>query len=69
MKTNLSLNQEAQLNDLISETILKALYEDGICEPDMSDIAKDSCVYDEVYSERNEMLVNKAIAYIKNNLH
>jgi len=69
MRNDLSLNQEAQLNELISETILKALYEDGICEPDMSDTAKDSCIYDEVYSERNEMLVNKAIAYIKNNLN
>ena len=69
MKTKLTLNSEAQLNDLISETIMKALYEDGICEPDMSDLDKDSTVYDEVYTDRQEMLVNQAIVYIKNNLH
>ena len=67
--TKLTLNSEAQLNDLISETIMKALYEDGICEPDMSDLDKDSTVYDEVYTDRQEMLVNQAIVYIKNNLH
>lgn len=67
--TKLTLNSEAQLNDLINETILKALYEDGICEPDMSDLDKDSSIYDEVYSERQELLVNQAIVYIKNNLN
>ena len=67
--TKLTLNSEAQLNDLISETIMKALYEDGICEPDMSDLDKDSTIYDEVYTERQEMLVSQAIVYIKNNLH
>lgn len=69
MTTTLTLNSESELNNLISETIMPALYEDGICEPDMSDIDEDSETYDDVYSDRQELLVNQAIAYIKNNLN
>lgn len=68
MNTRLTLDQEARLNDLISETLLPALQED-ICIPDMSDIKDDSDIYDEVYCERAELLMNQAVAYLKNNLN
>lgn len=68
MNTRLRLDQEARLNDLISETLLPALQED-ICIPDMSDIKDDSDIYDEVYCERAELLMNQAVTYLKNNLH
>ena len=68
MKTKLTLDQEEQINNLILETILPALQED-VCIPDMSDIKEDSDVYDEVWCERIEILMNQAVAYLKNNLH
>ena len=69
MKTTLTQDQMEQLNSLIEETIVPALLEDGICEPDMSDVDKDSNVYDEVYEERTTNLYVEAIKYINNNLN
>lgn len=69
MKTKLTLDQEARLNDLITQTILPALEED-ICIPDMSDIEGEfPTIYDETYDERVDILVNQALAYLRNNLH
>ena len=66
MKTKLSAEQLKQLDDLIEHTILPALYEDGICEPDMSDIEDDENDY--VYEDRKNVLYVEALNYLKNNL-
>jgi hypothetical protein len=69
MKTKLTLAQEAQLNNLIEQTILPALQED-VCIPDMSDIEEEFPeTYDETYTERVDILMSQAFTYIKNNLH
>ena len=69
MKTKLSDEQKQQIDDLISETILPALYEDGICEPDMSDMDEDHPTYDDVHQDRMNVLTIEALTYIKNNLN
>lgn len=69
MKTKLTQDQIDQLDNLISYTILPALYEDGICEPDMSDVAVDSEGYEDCHADRQLTLILEAITYIKNNLH
>ena len=70
MKTKLSEAQKQQIDDLIANTILPALTDDGICEPDMSDIEEEfPATYDETYSERVDILMNEALVYLKNNLH
>ena len=67
MKTpQLSDKQIEQLDNLIEFTILQALYEDGICDPDMSDVKDED--YDDVYQNRKEALYNQALTYLKNNL-
>jgi len=66
MKTKLSTEQLKQLDDLIAETILPALYEDGICEPDMSDVEDNE--NDDVYEDRKNVLYTEALNYLKNNL-
>ena len=67
--TKLTDAQKQQINDLISETILPALYEDGICEPDMSDTKEDHPTYDDVHQDRMNVLIIEALNYLKNNLH
>ena len=69
MKTKLSDEQKQQIDDLISETILPALYEDGICEPDMSDVDEDHPTYDDVHQDRMNVLIIEALNYLKNNLN
>lgn len=69
MKTKLTDAQKQQIDDLISETILPALYEDGICEPDMSDVKEDHPTYDDVHQDRMSVLTIEALNYLKNNLH
>ena len=70
MKTKLSTDQLEQLDNLITETILPALVEDGICEPDMSDAKNlDSDEYDNLYQDRLQVLYVEALNYLKNNLH
>ena len=64
----LTEEQIEQLDNLIHETILPALREDGICEPDMSDIHEDEPVYDNVWLDRSEKLIEEAIAYLKENI-
>ena len=70
MKTKLSAEQIKQLDNLIEQTILPALVEDGICEPDMSDAKNlDSDEYDNLYQDRLQVLYVEALTYLKNNLH
>ena len=61
-------DQIEQLQNLIEETILPALSEDGICDPDMSDIDEEDPTYDAVWCDRHEALVDAAVKYLKNNL-
>ena len=67
MKTKLTHEQLEQLDNLIAETILPALYEDGICEPDMEDVEDNE--NDDVYEDRKNVLYVEALNYLKNNLH
>ena len=68
--TKLTDTQKQQIDDLIEHTILPALVEDGICEPDMSDAKKlDSEEYDNLYQDRLQVLYVEALNYLKNNLH
>ena len=67
-KPKLSEEQIEQLTSLIDETILGALFEDGICEPDMSDMKEEDPNYDETWEERANVLHAQAIQFIKNNL-
>jgi hypothetical protein len=64
----LTEEQLEQLQSLIEETILTALSEDGICEPDMSDVEKNHVAYDNVWCDRHEELMEQAIKYLKNNM-
>jgi hypothetical protein len=68
MKTKLTLDQEARLNDLITQTILPALYED-ICIADMSDVAKSNSDWEDICEDRMNVLYVEALNYLKNNLH
>ena len=69
MKTTLSNQQIDKLHSLIYETIMPALYEDGIIEPDMSDVKLDdeSDEFHEEYTDRQTELLFQAIEYIKKN--
>lgn len=72
MKTKLADEQIKQLDDLIANTILPALYEDGICEPDMGDVEEideEETRYDDVYEDRKNVLYTEALNYLKNNLN
>ena len=69
MKTKLTDSQKQQIDDLISETILPALYEDGICEPDMSDMVEDHSCFNDTQQDRMNVLIIEALNYLKNNLH
>jgi len=64
----LTEDQLEQLQSLIEETILPALSEDGICEPNMEDVEEDHPAYDSVWCDRHEALVDAAIKYLKNNM-
>jgi hypothetical protein len=65
----LTEEQLEQLQSLIEETILPALSEDGICEPNMDDVEKDHPAYDNVWCDRHEELVDQAIKYLKDNMY
>jgi hypothetical protein len=67
-KPKLTQDQIEQLDNLISETILHALQEDGICEPDMSDMDEEDDCYDDCYEDRMNVLYVEAIKYLKNNI-
>ena len=68
-KPKLSDAQKQQIDDLISETILPALCnEDGVCDPDMSDMKEDHPDYDQVWEDRMTVLYLEALTYLKNNL-
>jgi len=44
------------------------LTEDGICEPNMSDVKEDHPEYDDVYEDRMNVLYLEALNYLKNNI-
>jgi len=69
MKTKLTDEQKQQIDDLIANTILPALDEDGICEPDMSDKNEEDEGYYDVYEDRMNVLYVEALNYLKNNLN
>jgi hypothetical protein len=72
MKTKLTDEQKQQIDDLIANTILPALYEDGICEPDMGDVEEideEETRYDDFYEDRKNILYVEALNYLKNNLN
>ena len=69
MNTKLTDEQKQQIDNLISEAILPALYEDGICEPDMSDMVEDHPCFDDTHQDRMNVLIIEALNYLKNNLH
>lgn len=69
MNTKLTQNQIDQLDGLISQTILPALYEDICVEPDMSDMVEDHPCFVDTYQDRLNVLFVEALTYIKNNLH
>ena len=69
MKTKLTDAQKQQLDDLIEHTILPALYEDGICEPDMDDVPKSFSNWEDFYEDRKNVLYAEALNYLKNNLY
>jgi len=66
--TKLTDTQKQQIDDLIANTILPALTEDGICDPNMSDMKEDHPSYDDVYEDRTNVLYLEALTYLKNNL-
>ena len=70
MNIKLSPEQIKQLDNLIADTILPALYEeDGICEPDMGDVEEideEETRYDDVYEYRKNVLYAQALQYLKN---
>lgn len=71
MNTKLTDAQKEQIDVLIANTILPALYEDGICEPDMGDVEEideEETRYDDVYEHRQNVLYVEALNYLKNNL-
>ena len=69
MNTKLTQNQIDQLDNLISQTIIPALYEDVCVDPDMSDMVEDHPCFDDTYQDRLNVLYVEALTYIKNNLH
>jgi hypothetical protein len=64
----LAQDQIEQLDNLISETILHALQEDGICAPDMSDMDEEDEGFEDCYEDRMNALYVEAIKYLKNNI-
>lgn len=68
MRIQLSDAQRQQLDDLITNTIIPALCDDGICEPDMDDTQEDHPAYDDVYEDRMNVLYAEALKYLRNNL-
>ena len=69
MNIKLTQNQIDQLDNLISQTIIPALYEDVCVDPDMSDMVEDHPCFDDTYQDRLNVLYVEALTYIKNNLH
>ena len=67
MKIKLSDTQKDQLDNLV-DGLLHAITEDGVCEPDMSDIKEDDSSYDNVYEDRMNLLYVEALQYLKSNL-
>ena len=69
MKTiQLTPEQIEQLDNLITETILPALYED-VCIADMTDVSKNDSDWDSICEDRMNILYVEALNYLKNNLH
>jgi hypothetical protein len=69
MKTiQLTPEQIEQLDNLIAETILPALFED-ICIADMTDVSKNDSDWDSICEDRMNILYVEALNYLKNNLH
>lgn len=67
MKIHLCPDQIEQLDNLIADTILPALQED-VCFPNMEDMDLDNPIYDEVYCERQDVLLREAMRYLSANL-
>ena len=68
MKTKLTDEQKQHIDNLITQTILPALYEDiGIA--DMSDVAKSNSDWEDICEDRMNVLYVEALNYLKNNLH
>jgi len=67
-KPALTNSQKQQIDDLITNTILPALTEDGICEPNMNDVKEDHPEYDDIYEDRMNVLYLEALNYLKNNI-
>ena len=69
MKTpQLSDDQIERLDNLIEFTILPALFEDGICEANMSDVPKSDSNWESICEDRTNALYSQALTYLKNNL-
>jgi hypothetical protein len=69
MKTiQLTPEQIEQLDNLITETILPALFDD-ICIADMTDVSKNDSDWDSICEDRMNILYVEALNYLKNNLH
>ena len=67
MKTRLSNKQIEQLDDLI-DGLVHAITEDGVIEPDMSDIQADHPDYNNICEDRMNLLYIEALAYLKNSI-
>ena len=67
MKIQLSDTQKDQIDNLV-DNLLNAINEDGVCEPDMSDVKEGDSSYDNVYEDRSNLLYLEALNYLKNNL-
>lgn len=67
MKTKLTDKQKDQLDDLV-DSLMHAITENGVCEPDMSDVQADHPDYDNVYEDRMNLLYVEALNYLKNSI-
>lgn len=67
MTIKLSDNQKDQLDNLI-DGLMCALTEDGVCEPNMSDINAEDPAYDHVFEDRMNLLYVEALQYLKNSI-
>lgn len=65
MKTELSSEQYQKIQNYIDTDLHEFLR--NVCEPVMS-LDKSSPIYQEVYWEKKDILVNQAIRYINKNL-
>jgi len=67
MKIKLSDKQIEQLDDLI-DGLVHAITENGVIEPNMSDIQADHPDYNNICEDRMNLLYLEALDYLKNNI-